>query len=159
MPTTRKSPFPLLKASTIAAMKEVRRVHRLNRRAVRNGKSLGDAVGMKDMGIHLVRIRPGDQTTEYHTHYCDEEFLFILAGRGVAEIGKRKVEVGADDFMGFTAGSPPHMMSNPFKTDLVYLMGGTRKPFDVSEYPRARVRSYKFAGKRNTVKYKDIREG
>jgi tripartite-type tricarboxylate transporter receptor subunit TctC len=75
MPTTR-NPFPLLKASVIASMQEIRRVHRLNPRAVRNGKSLGDAVGMTDMGIHLVRIKSGDETTEFHTHYCEEEFLF-----------------------------------------------------------------------------------
>lgn len=158
MPETKRTPFPLLKASAIAAMKEKRRVHRLNRRAIRNGKSLGDAVGMKDIGIHLVRIKPGDQTTEYHTHYCEEEFLFILSGHGVAEIGNRKTQVGPGDFMGFVASSLPHTMSNPFTKDLVYLMGGTRKPFDVSEYPRVRMRAYKFAGKRHTVRYKDARE-
>ena len=158
MPESKRSLFPLLTANAIARMKEKRRVHRLNRRAIRNGKSLGDAIGMKDMGIHLVRVRPGDQTTEYHTHYCDEEFLFILSGHGVAEIGNRKIKVGPGDFMGFVAGSPPHMMTNPFKKNLVYLMGGTRKPFDVSEYPRVRKRSYKFAGKRHTVEYDDIEE-
>jgi uncharacterized cupin superfamily protein len=156
MPTTKKPPFPLLKASVIESMQEIRRVHRLNPRAVRNGKSLGDAVGMTDMGIHLVRIKSGDETTEFHTHYCEEEFLFILSGRGVAEIGKRKLKVGAGDFMGFTAGSLPHAMSNPHKEDLVYLMGGTRRPIDVSDYPRVGIRAYRFAGKRNTVKFKDI---
>jgi uncharacterized cupin superfamily protein len=156
MPTTKKTPFPLLKASAIASMQEIRRVHRLNPRAVSNGKSLGDAVGMTDMGIHLVRIKSGDETTEFHTHYCEEEFLFILSGRGIAEIGKRKLKVGAGDFMGFTAGSLPHAMSNPHKEDLVYLMGGTRRPIDVSDYPRARIRYYRFDGKRNRVKFEDI---
>lgn len=60
--------------------------------------------------------------------------------------------------MGFVAQSVPHTMSNPFKDDLVYLMGGTRKPFDVSEYPRIRKRAYKFAGKRHTVDYDDVEE-
>jgi uncharacterized cupin superfamily protein len=158
MPATKKFPFPLLNASTIAAMKEVPRVHRLNARAIRNGKSLGDAVGMKDVGIHLVRIKPGHHTTEYHTHYCDEEFVFILSGQGIAEIGNRTVAVGAGDFMGFIAGSLPHTMSNRSQQDLVYLMGGTRKRFDVAEYPRARLRTYKFAGKRHNVKYDHVTE-
>jgi uncharacterized cupin superfamily protein len=158
MPTAKKNPFPLLTASAIASMQEIRRVHRLNPRDIRNGKSLRDAVGMTDMGIHLVRIKPGDETTEFHTHYCEEEFLFILSGRGIAEIGKRKLKVGAGDFMGFTAGSLPHAMSNPHKEDLVYLMGGTRRPIDVSDYPRAGMRYYRFDGKRNTVKYQDIKE-
>ena len=157
MTATRDEASPLLKAEAIAAMQEVRRVHVLNAGAVRNQRSLGDAVGMKDLGIHLVRIEPGHETTEYHTHYCDEEFVFILSGRGIADIGDKKFEVGPGDFMGFTAQSAPHTMSNAGSEDLVYLVGGTRKPFDVSEYPRARKRAYKFAGERHTVDYDDVK--
>jgi len=157
MPATKRKPSPLLKASAIAAMKAERRVHVLNPRAVRNQKSLGDAVGMKDLGIHLVTVKPGNDTTEYHTHYCDEEFVYILAGRGIADIGGRKVKVGPGDFMGFTAQSLPHGMSNPCAEDLVYLVGGTRKPFDVSEYPRAGKRAYKFSGLRHTVDFDDVK--
>ena len=158
MPPTKRTHFPLLTAAAIAKMIEYRRVHLLNKRAIRHGKSLGDAVGMRDMGIHLVRIAPGDESTEYHTHYCDEEFVYILAGRGIAEIGARKVKVGPGDFMGFTAKSLPHAMSNPYKVDLVYLMGGTRKAIDISEYPRSRKRAYKFSGLRHTVKFRDVKE-
>ena len=158
MPTAKRNVFPLLTAAAIARMAEYRRVHLLNKRAVRHGKSLGDAVGMRDMGIHLVRIAPGDQSTEYHTHYCDEEFVYILSGSGIAEIGARKVKVGPGDFMGFTAKSLPHAMSNPYQADLVYLLGGTRKPIDISEYPRSRKRAYKFDGRRHTVKFKDVKE-
>ena len=159
MSNKKSNPFPLLKAAAITRMKEERRVHRLNPRAVRHGKSLGDAVGMQELGIHHVRIAPGDETTEYHTHYCDEEFVYILSGKGIAEIGDRKIKVGPGDFMGFTAKSLPHTMSNPYEEDLVYLMGGTRKAIDISEYPRSRKRTYKFDGRRHTVKFKDVEEG
>jgi len=37
-------------------------------------------------------------------------------------------------------------------------MGGMRKPFDVSECPRIRKRSYKFAGQHHIVRYEDTRE-
>src|SRR3990172_12601799 len=114
MPKTKSKPSPLLTASVIAKLKEERFVHRLNPRAVRHGKSLGDAVGMTELGIHRVRIAPGDETTEYHTHYCDEEFVYILSGHGLAEIGGRKVRVGPGGFMGVTAKSLPHTMSNPY---------------------------------------------
>ena len=157
MPTLKRTTSPLLTAAAIAKMVEYRRVHPLNKRAIRSGRSLGDAVGMKEMGIHLVRIAPGDASTEYHTHYCDEEFIYILSGRGVAEIGKRKVKIGPGDFMGFVAQALPHAMSNPYKEDLVYLMGGTRKPIDISEYPRSRKRAYKFSGLRHTVAYKNVK--
>ena len=158
MSKTKSNPFPLLTAGTIAKIKEERRVHRLNSRAVRHGKSLGDVVGMKEMGIHRVRIAPGDETTEYHTHYCDEEFVYILSGRGIVDIGNRKLKVGPGDFMGFTAESLPHGMSNPHAEDLVYLLGGTRKAIDIVEYPRSGKRTYKFAGRRHTVKFKDVLE-
>ena len=158
MSKTKSKPFPLLTASAIAKLKEQRFVHRLNPRAVRHGKSLGDTVGMQELGIHHIRIAPGDETTEYHTHYCDEEFVYILSGHGLAEIGGRKVRVGPGDFMGFTAKSLPHTMSNPYREDLVYLMGGTRKSIDISEYPRRRKRTYKFDGRRHTVKFKDVKE-
>jgi uncharacterized cupin superfamily protein len=158
MPAAKRNRFPLLTSAMIAKMDEIRRVHVLNKRAIRHARSLGDAVGMRDMGIHLVRIAPGDESTEYHTHYCDEEFVYILSGRGIAEIGSRKIKIGAGDFMGFTAKSLPHGMRNPYKEDLVYLMGGTRKPIDISEYPRSRKRAYKFDGKRHTVKFKDVKE-
>jgi uncharacterized cupin superfamily protein len=158
MAAAKPTRFPLLTAAAIAAMDEIRRVHVLNKRAIRHGKSLGDAVGMTDLGIHLVRIAPGDESTEYHTHYCDEEFVYILSGRGIAEIGKRKVKIGPGDFMGFSKKSLPHGMSNPYQEDLVYLMGGTRKPIDISEYPRSKTRAYKFDGKRHAVKFKDVKE-
>lgn len=141
----------LLTAETIAAMPESVHRHRLNPKGVRNGKSLGDALGMQQLGVHLVRIAPGEETTEFHFHRHDEEWLYILAGRGLAEIGERKVEVKAGDFMGFTAPSLPHAMSNPFAEDLVYLMGGTRHAWDVVEYPRRGVRSYKYPGTRDNV--------
>ena len=136
MPATKRNLSPLLTAAAIAKITATRRVHVLNKRAIRHTKSLGDAVGMRDMGVHLVRLAPGDISTEYHTHYCDEEFVYILSGRGVAEIGARKFKVGAGDFIGFTAKSLPHAILNPFKAELVYLLGGTRKAIDISEYPR-----------------------
>ncbi len=158
MPAKKGRTGPLLKAAKISAMQEIRRVHVLNKRAIRNYKALGDAVGMHDIGVHLVRINPGDESTEYHTHYCDEEFVYILEGRGITEIGGRKHKIGPGDFMGFTALSEPHSIANPYNEPLVYLLGGTRKPNDVSEYPRSGKRAYKFNGKRHTVKIKDVAE-
>ena len=158
MPKKKRSVHPLLRATAIAKIKPVARVHRLNPRAVRHNIALGDLVGMTQMGVHLVRIKQGGETTEYHTHYCDEEFVYILSGRGIAEIGDKEFTVCPGDFMGFTAQSLPHSMSNPFKAELVYLLGGTRKGFDVSEYPHVGKRTYKFCGERHTVLYRNIKK-
>ena len=88
-------------------------------------------------------LPPGRYSTEFHYHDADEEFLYVLSGRGIAEIGDERFEVGPGDFMGFGAPSKPHAMRNPFDEDLVYLMGGERNVSDVVHYPPHRADSVK----------------
>lgn len=133
----------LLGATAIRRMKEQKYVHFLNPGAVRYTRSLGDACGLSAIGVHLVRLKQGDASTEYHFHHQDEEWVYILTGHGIAEIGNRKHKIGAGDFMGFVAGSRPHAMRNPYKGDLVYLVGGNRFPLDVCDYPRIGKRRYR----------------
>lgn len=150
--------FHILKAHDIEAMQETVRVHRLNVQAVRNTKSLSNLLGMTHLGIHLVRVEPGKETTEFHFHHQEEEFMYIISGRGVAEIGDEKMEVGPGDFLGFSAPSLPHMMTNPFDEDLVYLMGGERRNFDICDYPRLKKRLFKVEGKRQLVDWANMYE-
>ena len=42
-------------------------------------------------------------------------------------------------------------MKNESNEDLVYLVGGTRHAYDVVDYPRRAIRSYKYDGKRDNV--------
>ncbi|NJL46445.1 MAG: cupin domain-containing protein [Leptolyngbyaceae cyanobacterium SM2_5_2] len=141
--TSAHLPQPLLQASAIAALPEAVFVHPLNPKAIRHGKSLGDETGLHHIGIHLVRVEPGHDSTQYHVHQAEEEFIYILAGRGLADIGDQVVEVSPGDFMGFAAGSLAHSLSNPFEEDLVYLMGGMRLDFDICDYPRVNTRLYR----------------
>ncbi|WOD40716.1 cupin domain-containing protein [Nodosilinea sp. E11] len=141
--TSSQTPGPLLTDSAIAALPEAIVVHPLNPRAIRHSKALGDAVGFQHLGIHRVRIEPGHDSTQYHRHQAEEEFLYILSGRGVAEIGESTVEVGPGDFMGFAAGGLAHSLSNPFEEDLVYLVGGLRLDFDICDYPKVKTRLYR----------------
>jgi len=152
------APFPLLSAEAIAALPERKHVHMFNPNGIRLTRSLGDALGMKQTGVHLVRVEPGRESTEYHTHMHDEEWVYILSGRGIADIGDRKLEVKQGDFMGFVANSTPHTMTNPYAEDLVYLVGGTRHAYDVVDYPRQGLRSYKFDGKRDNVAVGNLRK-
>ncbi len=149
--------YHLLKAIEIAAMSETVKIHPLNAQAVRNTKSLSDEVGMKRLGVHLVRVEPGKATTQFHFHHCEEEFIYIISGKGIAEIGNEKFEVAAGDFMGFTAPSLPHCMTNPFAEDLVYLMGGERQNFDVCDYPRIQKRLYRVNEERKVVDWEDLK--
>lgn len=87
--------------------------------------------------LSLARVPPGKESFLYHRRERDEEFVFILSGRGHAEIGDDVIEIGPGDFMGFPApNGPAHHLTNPFDEDLVYLMGGERSGFDVSYFPR-----------------------
>lgn len=136
----------LLRSAEVQALTEVHRPHPLNPALVRHTRSLGDATGLSTIGVHLVRLEQGDTSSVHHYHHQDEEWVYILSGRGIAEIGDEKHEVGAGDFMGFTAGSQPHNLHNPNAEDLVYLVGGNRWPFDVCDYPRIGKRRYRING-------------
>lgn len=146
-----------LSAAEIAAMPEVRRTHPLNSKAVRHTKSISDALGLSHIGVHLVRVAPGDETTEFHLHQVEEEFIYILSGRGIAEIGEHQVEVSAGDFMAFTAPSLPHAMRNPFDEDLVYLMGGDRQPIEICDYPRLQKRQFRNGSDRQLVDWENLK--
>ena len=87
-----EKPEALLSAEAIAAMAERPMQHILNANGVRMTRSLSDACGMKQLGVHLVRVEPGHESTEYHTHSHDEDWIYILSGRASAEVGGRKME-------------------------------------------------------------------
>ena len=151
MPGT-ESPRPaLLTADQVGSLPEKRFVHQLNPGAIRLTRSLGDATGLVSLGVHLVRLTQGVESTEYHFHHQDEEWIYILSGRGMAVIGGEETEVGPGDFMGFVAGSAPHSLKNPHTEDLIYLVGGNRLPFDVCDYPRLRKRRYRVNGEAEYV--------
>ena len=138
---------PLVRAAEIQALPEEARPHPLDAKLVRHTRSLGDAVGLSTIGVHLVRLVQGGVSSVYHRHHQDEEWVYVLSGRAIAEIGDEKFEVTAGDFMGFTAGSVAHSLHNPHAEDFVYLVGGNRWQFDVCDYPRVGKRRYRINGK------------
>ena len=149
---------PLLRKAEVDALPEEVRPHPLDPKLVRHTRSLGDAVGLSTLGVHLVRLKHGDTSSVLHFHQQDEEWVYILSGRGVTEIGDEKHEVAAGDFMGFVAGSLPHNLHNPNAEDLVYLVGGNRLPFDVCDYPRIRMRRYRTNGVNEYVSLDALRK-
>ena len=148
----------LLTRADIEAMPAREHVHQFNSNAVRITQTLSDATGLTTLGVHLIRLPPGRDSTTYHFHDGEEEFLYVLSGHGVAEIGDATHAVGPGDFMGFPRGSPAHLLSNPFATELVYLMGGERRDLDVVHYPRLGRAMIKHAGKKMWAEDKDIHE-
>jgi|TARA_B100001964_G_scaffold244474_1_gene326062 uncharacterized cupin superfamily protein len=149
--TGSKKPRPLISATEIEQMHESVHIHQFNDNAIRHSRSLGDSVGLSNIGIHLVRLEQGRESTQFHFHHCDEEFLYILSGSGVAQIGDGEHTVSAGDFMGFCQQSLPHSLYNPNSEELVYLMGGNRSEIDICDYPRINQRMYRVKGEKEYV--------
>jgi len=145
-----------LSAEKIASMEGVRRVHNLNPSAIRIDKSLGDEVGLKNLGIHLIWIAPGDKSTEFHTHRYEEEAIYVLSGRGTEVIGDQTYKIGAGDFIGFTGASAAHETINDGTEPLVCLVIGQRLAQDVVDYPRKSKRLFRNSGERNLVDHQHI---
>lgn len=148
----------LIRAADIDALPERAHVHQFNANAVRMTRTLGALCGLSRIGIHLVRLEPGRDSTQCHYHDADEEFIYILEGSGTAEIGDEVFEVGPGDFMGFPAPSPAHLLRNDTQDNLIYLVGGERNPNDVVHYPRIRRTMIKGPGPRRYVDWDDLKE-
>lgn len=131
----------LVRASQIAALPEFPFRHPLNPKSEIYLRSLNGLTGLERIGLNIGRLPPGAESFAYHYHHYEEEFVYILSGRGVAEIGEETYEVGPGDFMAFPTAPVGHHLQNPFDTDLVYLMGGESRGFEICEFPRLRKRA------------------
>lgn len=115
--------------------------HPWNPDSLIRGTQLARSVGLKRTGVNLMTVPAGKESFVYHSHRFEEEWIYVLSGKGVARIDGAEYEVGPGDFMGFPAPSVAHNMRNPGPGDLVYLAGGENREFDVAEYPDLRRRA------------------
>ena len=145
-----------LSAEKIAAMQGEQRVHFVNPAAKRINKSLGDAAGLKNLGVHMMTVAPGDRSSEYHCHKYEDEAIYVISGRGTAVIGEESFKIAPGDFLGFPGGGPAHETINDGSEPLVCLVIGLRLPQDVVDYPRAGKRLYRNSGQRDMVDYPNI---
>ena len=146
----------LLKASDIEGMDGELITHFLNPNAVRFNKSLGQATGMSEMGVHMIYVEPGMDSTEYHKHLYEEECIYILSGSGKLTIEGDDYEVGKGDFVGLPADHVAHALFNDGDETLVCLVMGQRLNHDIADYPNREKRIYRHSGKAEVVEHKDI---
>lgn len=146
----------LLTAAEIAALPGEKRIHFLNPNAVRINKSLGDAVGLHHIGVHLISVEPGRDTTEYHIHYYEEECVYVLSGTGKAIIGDDEYPLATGDFLGLPRNMVAHNIVNDGDETLVCLVMGQRLEQDVADYPRLGKRLYRHGGQWDVVDLADI---
>lgn len=146
-----------LSAEAIAAMQAVKRVHFLNEGAVRENKAIGDAAGLKNLGVHLITVQPGHRSTEYHFHHYEEECVYVLSGHGTAVIGGQSHKLGPGDFMAHPVDNIPHEIINDSTGPLVCLVIGQRLTQDITDYPRQGKRLFRHSGARSLVNIADIK--
>ncbi|WP_205746426.1 cupin domain-containing protein [Dyella amyloliquefaciens] len=153
------APRELLKATDIEAMPATVSIHSLNPNGVRHRKSLGDATGLTQIGVHRIELQPGHDSSEYHRHLYEEECVYVLSGHGTALIDDQPHVVGAGDFLGFARNGPAHVLTNSGSEPLVLLVMGQRLAQDVCDYPHRRLRLYVNGEQEDLVDFEAIRPG
>ena len=148
----------VLTKSDIDNTPETKHVHQFNEQAIRHTVSLSDIVGLTRVGLHLVRVEAGDETTTHHYHEESDEFIYVLSGELSLRYGDEQYQLSAGDFVGFPAHGAPHSMRNDSETDATYLMGGSRPPIDMTLYPEIKRKMYKIHGKKEYVDFEDLGE-
>ena len=124
-----------LNSEAIAQMEEIKTQHPLNPDSELFIRPLADIIGLTKTKIHLATLKPGKESNLYHSHHYEEEFYYILHGHGTARIDNKEYSLSSGDFMAFPAPSVPHGIRNTSNEDLIYLVGGERKEFEIVELP------------------------
>jgi uncharacterized cupin superfamily protein len=96
---------------------------------------LGDRTGLTRVGVSLARVPAGKESFVLHAHTLQEEWVFVLEGRGHVQLGDVDVEIAAGDFIGFPTDGTPHVIRNSSDADLVFLQGGERREGDRGVFP------------------------
>ena len=99
-------------------------------------QKLGDAAGLTDFGVNLVRLAPGKWSSQRHWHTESDELVYVLAGEVtlVTDAGAEVLRAG--DAAGFKAGDRDgHCLQNRSDAEVQVLEIGTRIAADAGFYP------------------------
>ncbi len=124
----------ILRAAEIAA-KAGWYAQRLNPGSRFRGSDLGRSGGLERLSVGWATLPPGKDSFAYHAHDVQEEWMYMLSGRAVALVDGAEIPIEAGDFLAFPAPQVAHLLRNPGREDVVYLMGGERPAMDVLTYP------------------------
>jgi len=106
---------------------------RLGDRAKRR---LGEALGLTQFGVNLVRLPPGAQSALRHWHTHEDEFIYVLEGRLTLVTDGGPQTLHAGDCAGYPAGSKDaHHLINESGSVAVFLEVGSRHALDLAGYP------------------------
>jgi len=72
--------------------------------AARARQRLGDAAGLTDFGVNLLRLPAGAWSSQRHWHSAEDEFVYVLEGEAVLVTDSGEEILRAGDCAGFKAG-------------------------------------------------------
>jgi len=102
----------------------------------RSKQRLGDAAGLKNFGVNLVRLAPGSCSALRHWHRYQDELIYVLEGELILVTDAGGEALIAGMAAGFPAGEADgHHLCNQSDADAVYLEIGDRTPNDLVHYP------------------------
>lgn len=101
--------------------------------AERTRRRLGDAGGLRDFGVNLMTLPPGNWSSQRHWHSHEDEFVYVLEGElTLIEDGGETV-LRKGDCAAFPKGTGNgHHMINKSSSVAVYLEVGSRHPEDLT---------------------------
>jgi uncharacterized cupin superfamily protein len=101
--------------------------------AERVRQRLGNAGGLTDFGVNLMRLPPGNWSSQRHWHSAEDEFVYVLEGELTLIEDGGETLLRAGDCAAFAKNSGNgHHMINRSSAAATYLEVGSRSPADVT---------------------------
>lgn len=103
----------------------------------RERRVLGDAAGLTQFGVNLLRLPPHTWSSQRHWHSAEDEFTYVLEGEVVLVTDAGEETLRAGDCAGFRAGDANgHHLQNRSGHDVLLLeVGSRREETDAVDYP------------------------
>ncbi len=94
---------------------------------------LGDAGGLRDYGVNLMKLPPGNWSSQRHWHSLEDEFVYIIDGEVVLIENDSETILHAGECAAFPKNTKNgHHLVNRTNKTATYLEIGSRNPDDVT---------------------------
>ncbi|WP_339871357.1 cupin domain-containing protein [uncultured Brevundimonas sp.] len=95
----------------------------------RRRRRLGEAVGLDQFGVNLLRLPAGAWSSQRHWHETEDEFVWVVSGEVVLVENDGETVLSAGDCAGWKAGvANGHVLQNRSDSEAVLLEVGSRNP-------------------------------
>ncbi|HUA77720.1 MAG TPA: cupin domain-containing protein [Acetobacteraceae bacterium] len=91
--------------------------------------ALGDVAGLRQFGVNLLRLPPGEWSSQRHWHEAEDEFVWVVEGEVVLVTDTGEEVLRKGECAGFKAGEVNgHHLQNRSDSDALLLEIGSRRP-------------------------------